>query len=70
MENKIAIFKGKNIRKIIHRGEWWFVINDVIEAVTDSSDPSQYFKRLKERDSELEKLTGKGGGTICTTPYD
>ena len=61
MENKIAIFKGKNIRKIIHRGEWWFVINDVIEAVTDSSDPSQYFKRLKERDAELEKLTDKGG---------
>ena len=61
MENKIAIFKGKNIRKIIHRGEWWFVINDVIEAVTDSRDPSQYFKRLKERDTELEKLTDKGG---------
>ncbi len=59
--DKIALFKGKRIRKTIHNNEWWFVINDVIEALTDSKDPAQYFKRLKERDDELAKLTDKGG---------
>ena len=57
---KIALFKGKKIRKTIHNDEWWFVINDVIEALTDSLDPAQYFKRLKQRDEELAKLTDKG----------
>jgi len=37
------------------------VINDVIESLTDSADPAQYFKRLKTRDKELAKLTDKGG---------
>ena len=58
---KIAIFKGKEIRKVIHKNEWWFSVNDVIEALTDSHDPAQYFKRLKIRDTELAKLVDKGG---------
>lgn len=58
---KIAVFKGKKVRKTIHNNEWWFVINDVIESLTDSSDPAQYFKRLKQRDQELAKLTDQGG---------
>lgn len=59
--NYLAIFKGKNIRKTIYRNEWWFVINDVITALTDSSDPAQYFKKMKSRDKELTKLMVKGG---------
>ena len=58
---KIALFKGRKIRKTIHNNEWWFVINDVIESLTDSNDPAQYFKKLKQRDEELAKLTDKGG---------
>ncbi len=61
LTTKIALFKGKQIRKTLHNGEWWFVINDIIVALTDSSDPPQYFKRLKERDEELAKLADKGG---------
>ncbi|HAF94698.1 MAG: phage antirepressor protein [Elusimicrobia bacterium GWC2_51_8] len=58
---KIVLFKGRRIRKTIHNNEWWFVINDVVESLTDSNDPAQYFKRLKQRDRELAKLTDKGG---------
>ena len=58
---KISIFKGKKVRKTIHNNEWWFVVNDVVEALTDSRDPAQYFKRLKQRDAVLAKLTDKGG---------
>ena len=60
-ETKIAIFKGKQIRKTLYQNEWWFVINDIIETLTGSLDPAQYFKRLRERDEELAKLTEKGG---------
>jgi len=60
-ETHLAVFKGKNIRRTLHNNEWWFVINDVIELLTDSNDSAQYFKRLKQRDEELAKLTDKGG---------
>lgn len=62
METKIAIFKGKKIRKIIHNNEWWFSITDVVEALTDSSDPKQYVKKMRQRDPELNSYWG----TVCT----
>ncbi|MFA6424002.1 MAG: hypothetical protein WCV83_01655 [Candidatus Magasanikbacteria bacterium] len=52
---QIAIFKGKEIRKTIYQGEWWFVIVDVIEALTDSVNPKQYLKNMLNRDTELTK---------------
>jgi prophage antirepressor-like protein len=39
--HKIAIFQKKEIRKQLHGGEWWFVINDVIAVLTDSTDPAR-----------------------------
>jgi len=57
---KISLFNGKEIRKTLYKDEWWFSINDVIQVLTDSNDPAQYFRRLKERDQELNKLTDKG----------
>lgn len=58
---KIAIFKQKEIRKIIYKKEWWFVINDIISALTDSTNPAQYYKRMRSRDEELAKLIDEGG---------
>jgi hypothetical protein len=60
-QTKIVLFKNKEIRKTLYNNEWWFMINDVIKALTDSQDSPQYFKRLKKRDKELAKLMRKGG---------
>ncbi len=51
----IALFKGKQIRKKLQKGEWWFVIVDVIEALIDSTNPKQYLKNMLNRDAELAK---------------
>jgi hypothetical protein len=59
---KIALFKGKKIRKIIHQNEWWFVIVDVVAALTDSIQPDGYIKDMRRRDEELHK----GWGQIAT----
>lgn len=59
-ETKIVLFKNKQVRKILFKNEWWFVINDIIITLTDSNDPAQYFKRLKQRDTELAKLMSEG----------
>jgi len=53
METKMAVFRGKQIRKTIHNDEWWFSVSDVVEALTDSKDSKQYIKRMRSRDSEL-----------------
>lgn len=58
---KIFLFRNKTIRKTLHQNEWWFVINDVIAALTDSSDPVQYLKRMKKRDKELAAIMAEGG---------
>jgi prophage antirepressor-like protein len=56
MENtKIALFKGKGIRKTLYNNEWWFVIVDVIAALTDSAQPNGYIKDMRRRDPELAK---------------
>jgi len=62
METNIAVFRGKEIRKTIHKNEWWFVISDVVGVLTDSTDPSGYIKDMRRRDKELSK----GWGQIAT----
>lgn len=46
---KIALFKGKKIRKILYKNEWWFSVIDVIEAITDSDRPRKYWNDLKKK---------------------
>ncbi len=46
---KIALFKGKKIRKIIYQNEWWFSVVDIIEALTESVNSNDYWYRMKIR---------------------
>ncbi len=57
---KIALFKGKQIRKTLHEKEWWFSVVDVVQALT--SEPDDYSarkywnklaQRLREEGSEV-----------------
>ncbi|MDA2936534.1 Bro-N domain-containing protein [Patescibacteria group bacterium AH-259-L05] len=49
MKTKIAIFKGKKIRKTIYKNEWWFSIIDIIEALTGTERPRKYWNDLKKK---------------------
>ncbi|MFH0800034.1 MAG: Bro-N domain-containing protein [Pseudomonadota bacterium] len=62
MQTHLAVFKGKKIRRTLHQEEWWFVIADVVSALTDSADPQGYLKDMRRRDEEL----AKGWGQIAT----
>jgi len=46
---KIAVFRGGKIRKTIHKNEWWFSVVDVIEVLTDSTKPRDYWYAMKTR---------------------
>ena len=74
---QIAIFKGKEIRKTIFNKEWYFSIVDVIEALTGSPTPRQYWGKIKQREFidnqlspiwvqlKLESSDGKKYETDC-----
>ncbi len=56
--NKLVIFQDKKIRRVWHNDEWYFSIIDVIESLTDSSNPTDYLKKLRKRDSILGSYLG------------
>ncbi|MFO7535218.1 MAG: Bro-N domain-containing protein [Kiritimatiellia bacterium] len=60
-ETRIALFQRKEVRRTIHNNEWWFVIVDVVAALTNSADPSDYLKKMRKRDAAFSELI-KGGG--------
>ena len=62
MPNDLIVFKGKEIRRTLHNNEWWFSVADVVVVLTDSIDPRQYIKKMRQRDPELDTYWG----TICT----
>ncbi len=47
--SKIAVFRKKEIRRIIHENEWWFSVVDVVGALTDSENPRDYWYKMKIR---------------------
>ena len=49
MENKIAVFSGKNIRRTRHNGEWWFSVVDVIDVLTESTNARDCWYKMKVR---------------------
>ncbi|MBA4389653.1 MAG: phage antirepressor protein [Syntrophus sp. (in: bacteria)] len=51
-ETKIALFKGKEIRKVLYENDWWFSIVDVCAVLTDSADAGAYWRKLKQRLNE------------------
>lgn len=63
-EQELEFIYDDKIRKVWHsqEEEWYFSIIDVIDVLTDSSDPKQYVKKLRSRDPELSA----NWGTICT----
>jgi prophage antirepressor-like protein len=56
-ETRIALFQGREIRRTIHDHDWWFVITDVVVALTDSVDASGYLKKMRNK---AEPLLGSG----------
>src|SRR3989338_7049758 len=72
--NKLVLFQSKQIRRIWHNNEWFFAVVDIVEALTASPSPRQYWGVLKSRESQLlticlqlkvESADGKKYATDC-----
>lgn len=60
--DKLAVFEDTKIRRIFHENEWYFSIIDIVEALTQSSNPRRYWSDLKVQIADNEgfvQLYGK-----------
>jgi hypothetical protein len=51
--NKIVVFESREIRRTLHNDEWWFVVNDIVYALTDSVNISDYIKKMRGREQRV-----------------
>ena len=59
-ENSLAVFESKKIRRHYDAltEPWYFSVIDVVEALTVSTNPTDYLKKLRKRDVELGAYLG------------
>jgi len=62
MDNKLVVFRGKEIRRVLEANEWLFSVVDIITALTDSDKPRDYWYRMKRREKES---SGVELSTLC-----
>lgn len=61
MENKaLVIFEDKQVRRYYDADTeiWYFSVVDIVGALTDSINPTDYLKKLRKRDIELGTYLG------------
>ena len=62
MENKreLVVFENKRVRRYFDESTetWYFSVVDIIAALTDSVNPTDYLKKLRKRDAELGTYLG------------
>jgi DNA-damage-inducible protein D len=78
MANEIINFENTSIRKAWHNEEWYFSVVDIIQILTESSNPNRYWTDLKRRSEKesgqsyafcvrlnLPRINGKNYPTDC-----
>lgn len=60
METKLKLFNEKTVRTVWNADEeeWYFSVVDVVAVLTDSTDPTAYWRKLKQR------LKSEGNETV------
>lgn len=61
-ENAIVIFNERTIRRVFIDDAWWFSVIDVVQTLTDSTNPRDYWYKMKVR---VKDEDGTELSTIC-----
>lgn len=63
-ESIIQVFEGKNVRIVWDEKEekYYFAVTDIVQVLTDTTNPTDYLKKMRQRDKELSQ----GWGQIVT----
>jgi DNA-damage-inducible protein D len=51
-DKALVVFEDKQIRRMWYNNEWFYSVTDIVKALTDSSNPRNYWNMLKSRELE------------------
>src|SRR3989338_3999860 len=54
----LIVFQNRKIRRIWFKEEWFYSLVDIVEVLTDSTNPTDYLKKIRKRDVELGDYLG------------
>jgi len=57
-KNELIVFQGKEVRRAWHNNEWHYSLVDVVRVLTDTSNPTDYLKKIRKRDKECGYYIG------------
>lgn len=62
--SNIKLFQTEEIRSTWNESDqqWYFVVSDVVQVLTDTPNPADYLKKMRRRDEQLSQ----GWGQIVT----
>ena len=60
LHNAIKLFEEKRVRTVWddQQEKWYFSVIDVVSVLTDSVNPTDYFKKMRKRDPQLAAFVG------------
>ncbi|HIJ11597.1 TPA: Bro-N domain-containing protein [Candidatus Woesearchaeota archaeon] len=57
-ERALVVFRSTKIRRTWFKEEWFYSLVDIVKVLTDSSNPTDYLKKMRKRDEELGSYLG------------
>ena len=60
MTNDVTVFENSEIRRHydVQNEVWFFSLVDIVGVLTDSVNPTDYLKKMRKRDTELNTYIG------------
>ncbi len=59
MDNQLAVFEQKAIRRTDFNEKTYFSVIDIIQVLTDTINPNSYWSKMKEREPQLLTISKK-----------
>lgn len=56
-KDALVVFEGTKIRRTWHDDQWYFSVVDVVQVLTDSPTPRQYWGKIKDRELQQIELS-------------
>ncbi len=49
-QKRLIVFQDRKIRRLLYNNEWFYSVVDIVEILTDSPTPRQYWGKVKDRE--------------------
>ena len=57
-DKTLVVFRSKKIRRTWFKDEWYYSLVDIVEVLAESTNPTDYLKKMRKREEELGNYLG------------